>query len=120
MEYYRTSKNISMIELFDGRLDQFEVKEHVKLGQTSDNDRCLTDGQNYLWVIGGEDPDTPVIRRSGGNATGNIFWAIIEVFDTDIISEYEPLFWGFETWEEYDRALEPIHAEHEAELHTQI
>ena len=46
--------------------------------------------------------------------------AIAEAFDTDIFSEYEPKYWGFDTQEEWDLAWKKIAEEHEAELYVDI
>ena len=56
----------------------------------------------------------------GGNAPGQILGAIAKAFDTDISSEYEPQFWGFDTQEEWDRAWSKISEEHEAKFHADI
>jgi hypothetical protein len=42
---------------------------------------------------------------------GKILNALANVFDTDIISEYEPQYWGFDTQEEWDAAMERFAAE---------
>ena len=41
-------------------------------------------------------------RYLPNGAPGKILAAVSEAFDTDIFSEYEPQFWGFETQEEWD------------------
>jgi hypothetical protein len=44
------------------------------------------------------------LTRYGGNDPGKILKALANVFDTDIASEYEPQYWGFDTQEEWERA----------------
>jgi hypothetical protein len=66
--------------------------------------KCLTDGQNnFLWVyINDEGFVTCLTRYMPNGSPGRILQAISEAFDTDIFSEYESQFWGFETQEEWD------------------
>jgi hypothetical protein len=48
------SKKIRACDVFDGRLDEFGIREHIVPGETTDTYRCLTDGCEYFWgVIGG-------------------------------------------------------------------
>ena len=47
---YMPLKKVSARELFDGRLDEFGIREHVKPDGTTEKRRCLTDGRNYMWV----------------------------------------------------------------------
>jgi hypothetical protein len=99
---YRLEKEIRFEEIFDGRLERHGVHENYVEGCTSDNSRALTDGRNYLWVYG--DEKVQLLKRCGRNAPGKILIAIAETFGTDIYSEYDPQFWGFETQEEWDEA----------------
>jgi len=45
---YRLLRKVPACDLFDGRLEELGVREHVKPGATTE--RLLTDGRNYLWV----------------------------------------------------------------------
>ena len=116
---YSTKEKISFADLFDGRLERYGVREHISEDST-ENRRCLTDGRNYLWVFAADDRTLEILKRYGGNAPGQILGAIAEAFDTDIFSEYEPQFWGFDTQEEWDRAWSKISEEHEAKFHADI
>jgi hypothetical protein len=66
--------------------------------------RYLTDGHNSMEVIVYENgvPDL-TMRNLWCAPERKIFHAIAEAFDTDIVSEHEPEFWGFDTQEEWDR-----------------
>jgi hypothetical protein len=90
-------------DLFGGRLDTFGIREEVA-SDTSERKRCLTDGRNYLWVHLTEDGFVDSLVRYGANAPGKILAAISETFETDVFSEYEPQYWGFDTKEEWDNA----------------
>jgi hypothetical protein len=56
-------------------------------------------------------------RYAPNGDPGKILNALANVFDTDIVSEYEPQYWGFDTQEEWDAAMERFTAEnHMAEI----
>jgi hypothetical protein len=100
---HRTLKKVGAKELFDGRLEEYGVREHINSDTTTNDRRCLTDGNNYLWVSIDDDGFVGTITRyRPGGAPAKILNAIAEAFDTDILSEYEPQFWGFDTQEEWD------------------
>jgi hypothetical protein len=104
---YRPLKDVAARDLFDGRLVEFGVREHV-LKHKSDKERVLTDGRNYLAVSIDDNGLVGCITRRGLHAPDKILDAVAQAFDTDIVSEYEPQFWGFSTQKEWD-------AWHEAE-----
>ena len=90
-----------------GRLATFGIREHVA-SDTSERSRRLTDGRNYLWVYLTEDGFVGCLSRYGDNSPGKILAAISEAFETDIFSEHEPQYWGFDTQEEWDAAWKQI------------
>ena len=47
---YCLLKKVPGCDLFDGRLEGFGVREHVGPDETTERQRCLTDGRYYLWV----------------------------------------------------------------------
>jgi hypothetical protein len=49
-----------------------------------------------------------------------IFHAIAEAFDTDIVIEYQPEYWGFDTQEEWDAYQSRIHEEDERQFHAEL
>lgn len=52
---FRPDKEILFEELFDGRLEEFGVKETILAGQTTSNYRCLTnEGGHSMWIFGDE------------------------------------------------------------------
>jgi hypothetical protein len=89
---------------FDGRLEDFGVREH-RAPETTESERCLTDGRNYLWVYIDKDGFIGCLSRYGGNCPQKILAAVAEAFETDIVSEYQPQFWEFDTQEEWDAAM---------------
>jgi hypothetical protein len=63
---------------------------------------------NYLWVYLTEDGFVGSLSRYGANAPGKILAAISEAFETDVFSEYEPQYRGFDTQEEWDAACKKM------------
>ena len=98
---FRPLDPIRMADLFDGRLEGAGVHEKHSDGTTS-NSRCLTDGRNFLWVYCDEQGLISTLTRYGMSAPQHIPRAICDKFDVDIVSEYDPEFWGFKTQEEWD------------------
>jgi hypothetical protein len=98
---FRPITPIRMADLFDGRLEDVEVREQHSEEATS-NRRCLTDGRNFLWVYCNGEGLVSTFTRYGLNAPQRILRAIADEFDVDIVSEYEPEFWGYETKEEWE------------------
>jgi hypothetical protein len=95
-----TEKQIQLSELLEGRLEKYNVCEHVN-EETSKDRRCLTDGTNYLWVWSHNGYAATSFTRYGGNAVNHILSSIFEEFDTNIYSEYQCQYWGFNSDEEW-------------------
>ena len=103
---FRPLASISMRDLFDGRLDNFGIREHAH-EETSREERCLTDGQNFLWVYSSEEGFVSLFSAYAlitGNVVIRILQTIREEFDVEIVNESEPQFWGFETTAEWEAA----------------
>jgi hypothetical protein len=104
---YRISKEVSASDLFGGRLERFGIREHVT-PETSETQRCLTDGRNFVWVWLTEDNFVSCLTRYGFNPPQKILNAISKLLDAEIFSEYQPQYWGFDTQEEWDAAEEEM------------
>jgi hypothetical protein len=104
---YMLAIAVTAHDLLGVRLNKFGIREHLA-AKTDEGSRCLTDGRNYLWVYLTEDGLVGSLTRYAGNASGKILDAIAEEFDTAIFSEYEPEFWGFDTQEEWDAAMDEM------------
>ncbi|MBR0719389.1 hypothetical protein [Bradyrhizobium liaoningense] len=113
------SKKVSARDLFDDRLENCGIREHV-CTDTNERNRCLTDGRNYLWVSIADDGLVAELTRYGANAPSNILRAIAETFDTDIFSEHEPQFWGYSTREEWDAAMEDVARRNRDEFYIDV
>ena len=120
MTAYLPLKPIRFTDLFDGKLEPFGVREHIN-EHTTASQRCLTDGNNFMWAYQDETGIlTGLYRFARSGAPGGILAAIAEAFDTDIVSEYEPQFWGYETEEEWDRFQAKVFEEHEAQYYEEM
>ena len=117
---FRTEEKIQMADLFDGRLERLDIREHVNPGTTSEECRCLTDGRNYLWAYSGRDGMLGSMSRYGQNAVSKILRAVAETFDTEIYTEHEPQFWGFANKEAWDLAWSEMERKAEDEFHADI
>jgi hypothetical protein len=116
---YRLDKNVSASELFGAKLGKFGVREHIA-SDTSERSRCLTDGRNYLWVYLTESGTVGAVTCFGASVPGKILNAVAEAFETDIYSEYEPQFWGFDTQEEWDAAMKEMSDRHQDEFYADV
>ena len=83
-------------DVFDGRLEEFGIREHIVPGQTTDTYRCLTDGRDYIWVTMDGNGFFWHVRDASG-----ILYA--SVFETEVVSEHQGQFWGFDTEGEWER-----------------
>jgi hypothetical protein len=114
MTDYSPLQDITFEELFSGVLAPSGVRE-VKVDDPRDGERLLTDGDNFL-VVHRHGGSVGFRRYSWCGAPGHILEVIAKAFNTDIASEYEPEYWGFETQEEMDAFFESVAAEHAAEF----
>jgi hypothetical protein len=99
---FRLLQSVRACDLFDGRLEEFGISEHVKPEKTTKWTRCLTDGRNYLWVSIDDDGFVSSLTRWAPNGDpSEILNAIAVTLDADIVSEYQPQYFGFDTVEEW-------------------
>jgi hypothetical protein len=117
--YYAPFNKIHARDLFDGRLEKFCVREQLT-DDTTETSKCLTDGRNCLWVYINDAGIVSSIERSGANASSKILNAIAEAFDTDMFSEYEPQYWGFDTQEEWRAWQEKLAKEDDERFHAEF
>jgi hypothetical protein len=128
--YYGLRKTIKADELVDGRLEAFGVREKVRSGETADRFqsdmkvkevRYLTDGRKSMKVVVYENGFANLtVRNLWCAPEKEIFHAIAEAFDTDIVTEHQPEFWGFETEEEWDAYQKRIHEEGKQQFHAEL
>ena len=117
---YRLLTDVVACDVFDGRLEVFGIHEHFN-NETTEQSRLLTDGRNYLWLyIDDAGFVSCVTRYMPNGAPSKILSAIAEAFDTEIVSEHEPQFWGFETQEEWDSSELAIAKEQKEKFYREI
>jgi hypothetical protein len=118
---YRPLAEIIARDLFDGRLANYGVFEHVAADTgTTERRRILTDGRNYLLVYMSADGIVRELIRNGMNAPRNILGAVEVAFDTEIVSEYDGRYWGFESDEEYDKCIEEMAKEDNERFYADV
>jgi hypothetical protein len=117
---FRPLTPIRMEDLFDDRLEDVGVYEHHHKEATS-HYRCLTDGVNFLWVYSNEEGLVSTFCRWAPNGNPQrILCAIADQFDVDIVSEYEPQYWGFETEEEWEAAWAAMAQKDEQDFYNEV
>ena len=117
---YRPLSRIRFTDLFDGRLAEFGVLEYHSENATLEN-RCLTDGWNFLWVYCNDKGLVSTFARSMPNGDPELILdAITDAFDVDIVSEHEPQYWGFKTQEEWDAWLHALEKKDEKDFYNQV
>ena len=115
---YSLKENVKFAEVFDGRLERFGVYE-FSIGLAEPNTRCLTDGSNILCVC--EDELVGIMTGYGQfDSKEKILTAISVVFDTNIFSEHQPQFWGFDTDEEWEESLNVDNEKLTADLYIEV
>jgi hypothetical protein len=60
------------------------------------------------------------ISRRGLNVPSKILSAISQAFDTAVVSEHEPEYWGYDTEEAWDAAWKTIHDQKQEEFYNEI
>jgi hypothetical protein len=128
--HYGLRKTIKADELFDGRLEAFGVREEVRPEGAADRFppymevkevRYLTDGRNSMQVVVCENGVLDLtVRNLWCAPEKEIFHAIAEAFDTDIVTEHQPEFWGFETQEQWDAHEKRIYEEDKQHFHSEL
>ncbi len=96
--YYSLIKKIPGCDVFDGRLEKFGIREHIVPDQTTNTYRCLTDGRNYVWVTMDGAGFFWHVR-----GISKILCTVADAFETEVVSERQAQFWGFDTEEEWGR-----------------
>jgi hypothetical protein len=116
---YRPLKKILAPDLLDGRLEEFGIREHVTSDST-ERCKCLTDGRNFVWVYVDDDNLVSSLVRYGANSPNKILSAVADLFDTDIFSEHQPQFWGFDTQAKWDAWRQTIADEYQRKFRVEV
>jgi hypothetical protein len=83
--------------------------------------RYLTDGRNSMEVFVYENGVLDLtVRNLWCAPEKEIFHAIAEAFDTDIVTEHKPEFYGFDTQEEWDAYERQIYEKYERQFQAEL
>ena len=102
--YYLALTPVPMADLVGDRLKKHDIRENIVKGESNRKQKCLTDGTNFVWAYANRKGFVTDFTRYGGNSPYRIFDAICEEFGVRIVSEHEPEFFGYETYEEWEAA----------------
>jgi hypothetical protein len=116
---YRLEEHIPAVDVLDGRLMVFGVREQVN-EHTNEAVKCLTDGRNCVWLYTDDDGFVSSLSSYRANVPSKILRAIATVFETQIFSEYEPQFWGFDSNEAWDAAMEQMDKEDDDRFYAEL
>jgi hypothetical protein len=116
---YRPLKDILFDEVFDGRLEKYGVQEQVR-PDTTERDRYLIGRDGVLVVYQNQDGTCNLRRDSFSVVPYAILDSLAEEFNTEIVTEHDHRFWGFETEEEWDAFNEKLAREHEDKFYKAL
>jgi hypothetical protein len=118
---YRLGKKVLMRDLFDKRLEQHGIVEKLVPDRTSERSRVLVDKRgNYLWIYANDNGRACCLSRYGSQSPVRILEAISAEFSTEIYSEHEPQYYGFDTQEEWDAARRKLALEERDRFYEDI
>src|ERR1700730_1071232 len=100
---YKPLFNIRFENIFDARLDKYEVREQIRT-DTSDSTRYLAGPDGVLAVFSEQNgASRSFVRPSFEPMPWSTFDALNREFDTEFVSEHDHRFWGFDTAGEWDQ-----------------
>ena len=102
---YRFDIYAPIDEVFDGRLAKYGINEIVKDGRSSETERCLTDGFDSVWVYGHVSPSPGCSIDYRFDDAPGIYVRLQQLFQTEVLSDNEPQYWGFDSHEDWDNHL---------------
>ena len=96
---YRPLPDILFVQLFDGRLEKYGIKEEI-VANSEEGTRYLVGCDGFLRVHRQKDGTCDFTQR--GFLPWSIFDALAEEFEIELVSEHDYRYWGFSTEEEWD------------------
>jgi hypothetical protein len=116
---YRPLKDLLFAEIFNGRLEKYDIREKVQPDSTET--RRYLAGSDGVLIVYREENATCTFERAGFTAVPwAVFDALAEEFDTEFVSEHDHRFWGFATEEEWDAFNEKIARKYEDEFYKDL
>jgi hypothetical protein len=99
---YRPLNDISYDYLFDGRLEKYDVREELRSDTTTEC-RYLFGRDGVLIAFRENDGNRSSFSRpSFGPMPWSVFDAIAAEFQSELVSEHDHRYWGFNTADEWD------------------
>jgi hypothetical protein len=112
--YYIIDEAIPVCELLGRRLDKYGIRD-AQSPNSTDDARCLTDGENnYLWAYG--NPVNSFTRYMPNGRPGFILQSIATEFGVEIYSEYDLDY----APEEGEEAPKPSYVPHASQTEQEI
>jgi hypothetical protein len=115
--WYRPIPDIQFVQLFDGRLEKYSIKEEI-VANPSDGRRYLVGCDGFLEVDRTDDGTCTFTRR--GCVPWSIFDALAEEFEIELVSEYDHRYWGFATEKDWNDWNEKLAKEDETEFYNNL
>jgi hypothetical protein len=125
--HYMPLKTLSISDLCDGRLERLGIYV-TPPADVKDKGYRLWDGRNAMFAYPNSSGillsihisvDEDNTSEPLGSPT-KILRAISEAFDTRIVAEYEPLFWGFATFEDWNAYLDDLQNDDDGQFYLDI
>lgn len=98
---YRPIPAIAFIELFDGRLDKYGVREDALVNSTP-RLRSLVGTDGILEAYQNDDGTSSFSRRSFNPIPWAVIDALTEEFGVELVSEHDHRYWGFASAKDWD------------------
>jgi hypothetical protein len=98
---YRSTSPIPFSRLFDGRLEKYGIYEKKQSAPT-DQMRTLVGRDGVLEAYQGANGDSTFSRPCFAPIPWALLDALVAEFDTELICEHDPRYWGFSTQKEWD------------------
>src|SRR4051812_49869881 len=115
----RPLSKIPFVQLFDGRLEKYGVREK-KYSNTTKNYRYLVGRDGVLAVYREKDGGCSFTRLCFTPVPWTVLDALAEEFKIEIVTEHQPQYWGFSTEQEWDAFNKKISKEHDDEFYADL
>ncbi|MCX7310243.1 MAG: hypothetical protein NTV56_00590 [Alphaproteobacteria bacterium] len=117
----RPLSKIPFVQLFDGRLEKYGVRERISADTTKNkNRRDLVGRDGVLAVYREEDGGCSFTRLCFTPVPWAVLDALDKEFKIEIVTEHQPQYWGFDTEEEWEAFNKKTSKEHEDEFYADL
>jgi hypothetical protein len=116
---YRSIPAIPFVQLFDGRLEKYDVHETIRSDSTEQR-RYLVGRDGALEAYREQDGNSSFTRESFTPVPWAAFDALIEQFDVELVSEHDHRYWGFATQKDWDDWQDQLAKETEDQFYKDL